>query len=250
MPTASEITDPHLSIYVPSPAAGPGVCAGCHGATGSGWVRCWSCNTSRQGVQHPLELIVPISLTRTDLDAQLYNVLRDYKNASDPRVSGVHRQHIAAILLRFLGRHRTCIERAAGGAYDTITVVPSKRRAPDALHPLELAVALAEPLQQQHERLLLPGPESIRRNTPSDRAYVATDAARGRNVLLLDDTLTSSASLQSAASALTLGGATVVAGVVVGRVIDVSNDNYPEKRALWERQAGQPFTFDRCCLED
>ena len=69
-------------------------------------------------------------------------------------------------------------------------------------------------------------------------------------MLLLDDTFTTGASFQSAASALSLAGADVVAGVVIGRVIDTGNaDRFPDKAALWKRQRAIPFTFGTCCLE-
>lgn len=68
----------------------------------------------------------------------------------------------------------------------------------------------------------------------------------GRHVLLLDDTFTTGAALQSAASALAVAGAQVVAAVVVGRVIN------PEFSAqageLWRSAAATPFDFERCCL--
>jgi adenine/guanine phosphoribosyltransferase-like PRPP-binding protein len=65
-------------------------------------------------------------------------------------------------------------------------------------------------------------------------------------VLLVDDTFTSGATFQSAASALTLAGATVVAGVVIGRVIDT--DFSKQAADLWDRQRAIRFRFDRCCL--
>jgi predicted amidophosphoribosyltransferase len=247
LPTAQELTDPHLSIYVPPPPAGPGVCAICHGSSGT-YARCYSCNQVRGLVTHPLGLVVPISLTRTDMEAQLHNVLRDYKYATDEGVRDQHRLHIAALLLRFLARHAPCIERAAGTRIDTITVVPSKQGRPGA-HPLEQAIALARSLEKRHVRLLTPGPGTIGRNAPADDGFIASVSARGRRVLVVDDTFTSGAKLQSAASALTLGGATVVAGLVLGRVIDVSNDEYPEKAALWKERIRVPFSFDVCCLE-
>jgi hypothetical protein len=248
MPTAQELTDPHLSIYVPPPPAGPGICRVCHTSSGD-YPRCYSCNATRGLVAHPLRLVVPISLTRTDLTAQLHNVLRDYKYADDPAVRGKHRLHIAAILERFLGGHRSCIEGAAGTVYDTITVVPSKQGRVGA-HPLERAIALAPSLRGLHERLLEPGPGVIGRNAPADDGFVANEHTRGRRVLLVDDTFTSGAKLQSAASALTLGGATVIAGVVVGRVVDVSDtERFPERAELWDRQSRTPFRFDTCCLE-
>jgi predicted amidophosphoribosyltransferase len=250
VPTAEELTDPYISTYCrPPPAAGPGVCEVCHTAT-SGYRRCWSCSETIRVVTHPLELVVPISLARTDMEAQLYNVLRDYKSGYvDERLQARHRLQVAALLLRFLTRHRDCIAAAAGGDYDTITVVPSMRgRA--GTHPLAQAIELAPDLAAEHQTLLDSGPGEISRNVPADDGFVARPEADGRAVLLVDDTMTSGAKLQSAASALMQAGANVVAGVVLGRVIDVSDpDHYPEKLALWEQQHRIEFDFEICCLE-
>lgn len=249
MPTAEEFTDPHLSTYCPPPPAGSGVCAVCHTAT-SGYYRCYSCHETVRQVAHPIELVVPISLTRTDMEAQLYNILRDYKSGSvDESVKARHRLQIAALLQRFLTRHRSCIVGAAGVDYDAITVVPSKRGR-TGTHPLEQAIALAPRLAGELETLLDPGPGEIGRNVAVDDGFVARPEARGRAVLLVDDTMTSGAKLQSAASALTPGGARVVAAVVIGRIIDVSDPlRFPEKLELWNQQRKLGFDFDVCCLE-
>jgi predicted amidophosphoribosyltransferase len=248
--TAQEITDPHLSLYVPPPRAGPAVCRVCHTWSGD-YVRCYSCNRTRGLVTHPLGLVVPFSLTRTDLEAQLYNVLRDYKSGSMiEEVRSQHRLHIAAILQRFLGRHRGCIEQAAGRAFDTIVVVPS-RRGRTGIHPLEQAIDLSPLLSPLRETLLEPGPGTIGRNDPVDDGYIAIQTAAGKHVLLIDDTFATGAKLQSAASALTIGGATVVAGVVLGRVVDTTSEDprFAGRKPFWKRQAKTPFSFDVCCLE-
>ena len=41
----------------------------------------------------------------------------------------------------------------------------------------------------------------------------------------------------------------LLAAVPIGRVIDTSNSEYPEKEAYWKRQRGLPFSFETCCLE-
>ncbi|MHB8325215.1 MAG: hypothetical protein ACYDHB_12485 [Candidatus Dormibacteria bacterium] len=69
---------------------------------------------------------------------------------------------------------------------------------------------------------------------------------RGRRVLLLDDTFTTGAAPQSAASALAIAGAQEVVAVVVGRVID-PGFSAPAGQ-LWRRVAALPFDFERCCL--
>ena len=158
MATAQELTDPHLSTYVPPPSAGVGVCQICHGSSGH-YTRCWSCKTTLPRVTYPLRLVVP-ALTRTDLDAQLHNVLRDYKYAGDSGIRERHRYHLAALLLRFLTGHRACIERAAGGTFQVITVVPSKQGR-TGVHPLEQAVGLTASLATCMSGSWLPGPASL-----------------------------------------------------------------------------------------
>lgn len=53
---------------------------------------------------------------------------------------------------------------------------------------------------------------------------------------------------QSAASALALDGASVVAGIVIGRVIHPEFSD--ETGALWDQQRKVPFDFNVCCLND
>ena len=66
-------------------------------------------------------------------------------------------------------------------------------------------------------------------------------------MILVDDTFTSGARIQSAASALALAGANVVAAVTIGRVINPRfNDATAE---LWADARGTRFDFDVCCLE-
>jgi hypothetical protein len=251
-PTVEEFTEPYLATYTPPPAAAPGVCPICHSATGvradgRPWSRCWSCSRTLGGVSHPLSLIVPISLYR--VGEQLHTVLKDYKRSPSERVREKHLWQVAAILHRFVFNHRTCIVDTAGHGWDTVTIVPSKtQRDP---HPLEQAIMLGEPLRSEYRRLLEPNePDKIGRAKSSDRGYRTTEDVDGLRLLLVDDTFTSGATFQSVASALTLAGADVVAGVVIGRVIDTSDtEGHPEKLALWQQQRRVPFSFATCCLE-
>lgn len=56
MPTAIEITDPHVRTYTRVLPVGPGVCNLCHGAPGTGWDRCWSCAHTTGQVSRPVQL--------------------------------------------------------------------------------------------------------------------------------------------------------------------------------------------------
>lgn len=129
------------------------------------------------------------------------------------------------------------------------TIVPSKRER--VSHPFERAILLGRDLSRTYRPLLAPHrPEQINRASGSDDGFVTIEDVDGRRVLLLDDTLASGATFQSAASTLSLAGANVVAGVVIGRVITTDDSRFPDRDAFWEHQRRFQFTFDQCCLED
>lgn len=245
-PTARAITDALISTYTRVLPVGPGVCDVCHGAPGTGWERCYSCAQTIGQVSRPIELVVPVSLT--ELLGQLHHALRSYKREDYPAsVRDRFRPQVGAVLARFLSRHRACITAAAGVAgWDCITIVPSTqgRAGP---HPLEGAIALFPFLRSQYRSLLAPGAAPADHNHASDDAYAVTDEVSDLRVLLVDDTFTSGARAQSAASALQLAGARVVALVPIGRVI--KPDFSPEAADLWARARSEPFDFAVCCLE-
>jgi hypothetical protein len=244
VPTVAQLTDPYRYIYTQVPPVGPGVCDVCHSAPGTGYTTCYSCTASIWQVSRPVRLVVPISLYR--IPGQLHHVLRNYKDGRDAHTRDDFQLQIAALLTRFLSDHDSCIRAEAGVAWDVITTIPSSggRAGP---HPLELAIGKSPYLASQFDSLLAPGSVRTDHNRASDRGYIVTQPVRDRSVLLVDDTFTSGARAQSAASALQLSGARVVAMVPVGRVI--TPDFSPETEALWERVTRKPFDFGRCCLE-
>lgn len=221
------------------------MCNVCHGAPGERWDRCWSCAQTIGQVSHPVELVIPISLS--ELLGQLHHVLRSYKNDSYPAaVRERFRLQVSALLARFLWQHGDCIRATTAAEWDHITIVPSsKGRA--GRHPLEEAIRLFPFLSNQSRSLLSAGAEGIDHNRASDKGYAVVENVEDLRVLLVDDTLTSGARAQSAASALHLAGASVVAVVVIGRV--VKPDFNEESAELLRRAREHPFDFDTCCLE-
>ena len=99
-----------------------------------------------------------------------------------------------------------------------------------------------------YEELLLVGGGgvSLGHNVASDEGFVVGRRVDGERVLMVDDTFTTGARAQSAASALSLAGADVVAIVPVGRVVD---PGWEHVGGWWEGWRRRPFTFDTCAPE-
>lgn len=153
---------------------------------------------------------------------------------------------LAAVLWRFLLSHEACLARAAGVAsFDLVTTVPSGDRQREDAHPLLRIVGHHVGLTAgRHRRLLR------RSNTPvSDRQvdigkFSASEDLSGRSVLLVDDTWTTGANVQSAAGALVRAGAGSVGALVIGRHVQ---PNYASNAG---RLADLPrgFDWDTCAL--
>jgi hypothetical protein len=243
-PTVESLTDPFILTFTPPPVIGPGVCDICHGSPNPGWNRCYSCAQTVGQVSRPVELIVPITLC--EAMGQMHHVLRAYKDSPDESVRTTMRLRIAALLYRFLATHSNCIANAAGRDWDVITTVPSSTgRA--GTHPLELVIQHVPPVEQEHATLLRRGPGQLGHNRASGDGYEVTQDVTGLSVLLVDNTFTSGARGQSAASALQLAGADVVATVPVGRYI--RPDFSPTTQTYWKNARAMRFDFQTCCLD-
>jgi hypothetical protein len=142
---------------------------------------------------------------------------------------------LLALLLGFLRDHSTCVWRAAGGpgpAWPThLAVVPSARGRAGA-HPLHALVApfLTGPWAEMIAR-----PDSQRTRDLDPERFRAAPIP-GASVLLLDDTWTTGASVQSAAMALRRAGAHSVAAVVLGRHVAAADLG----------RAAMPFSAELC----
>lgn len=213
----------------------------CHGAPNAGWDRCFSCDQTIAQVTRGTELIVPISLTNKQ--GQFYHVLYHYKGGY---ALASELLQMGALFARFLFRHRKCVRAKAGRDWDTITIVPSSGSR-TGTHPLASVLSLVPSLKKEYRSLLKKGTATIGHNHAEDNGYAVTSNVGGARVLLIDDTFTTGGRVQSAASALQLAGADVVAVVVAARVITPAWNE--ESKALWDRQRAQTFSFDLCCLD-
>ncbi len=244
MPTLREIAEPIRAIFTTVPSAGEGICTVCHGAPNPGYAVCFSCQETTSQVTTPVRLIVPISLSR--VGEQLHYVLRSYKNVPTPQFQRRFRAQVAATVGLFLSEHSSCIQNETGREWEAITVVPSSTGRLGT-HPLLETLGMITSWDQEIVETLRKGSVSIGHTVADDSGFEVVRPVAGRSLLLIDDTLTSGARLQSAASALSLAGADVVAALVIGRVMNP--DFNQATRDVWDRFRRKPYSFERCCLE-
>lgn len=244
MTTVAEITDPLLPTYLPVPPAADGICTICHRAPAPGYRSCQSCDLTASQVNRPVQLVTPISMYV--VGGQLWLALRRYKDSPYPAIRARFRLEVAALFGRFIKAHAECIAAEAGGDWTAVVPVPSGhgRQGP---HPFSDALQVLRNFPWPIRDILQPTGTPLEHRAARDDAFAVTEDVAGAAMLLVDDTWTTGASVQSAASALQLAGATVRAAVPVGRVLDL---DYGEANAeLHARLSKTPFSFDVCCLE-
>ncbi|MGH9065072.1 MAG: hypothetical protein ACRD0L_14080 [Acidimicrobiales bacterium] len=242
MPSVHDWTGPLAGWCLAVPARGPGVCPACRGALRPGFSTCASCACVLSQVALPCRRVVPVSIYR--VGGPLHQALRRYKDGPTAAVRRRHAVTTVALLARFVFDHGPCL--AGGAPWDLVTTVPSTSGG-DGPHPLEAALALVPWLEAQHTRTLARTAVPLHHRSAGDGAFTVTADVGGARVLVVDDTYTSGARAQSAASALALAGARVLAIVPVGRVVDPGWA--PHVAAYWRALAAEPFDFGRCCLD-
>jgi len=224
------------------PPAADGVCETCHAAAGAGRRRCFSCFRTAAQVSAPVAGVVPISLYRTGDD--LWYALRHYKDGWTGAERRRLRRDLSRLLSRFLHRHLACVAPGAPASWRITAVPPTRRRA--RRHPVESLIRRPRWLRWRYVRTLRTVQAPGHRHA-SDRAFRVSRDVSGLEVILVDDTYTTGASVQSAASALRLAGATVLGVVVIGRVVNPEAN--AEEARLWSDARRRRFGMEQCCLE-
>jgi predicted amidophosphoribosyltransferase len=237
VPTVRELSAPYENVML-GPRRGPDVCPTCFNFT-AGYDRCYACAHGRA----VLDAVAPISYSVAR--EQLHHALASYK-----RLDGEVARHLgailAAILWRFLAAHERCVARAAQtNHFDLVTTVPSGDRTRDERHPLRWIVGeLVGPTRDRHRSLLARTDAEAPSRAYAENKFEATEPIDHRAVLLIDDTWTTGASAQSAATALKAAGAGPVGAVVIGR--HLNREWHENDRRL--RGIVQPFDWSTCSL--
>jgi hypothetical protein len=221
-----------------SPA--PSICYVCRGPAGAEWSRCYTCEqhlrTAQAGVA---DAVVPISYAIKG--QQHAHALAAYKSAFP---SGDVQTNLLTLLLVFLKDHQACIAKAAHADHWThVAVVPSTKGRPGE-HPLRALIG---------DRLPVPWTRLIANTeiSPDLRAFhperfaAAANNLTGTTILLLDDTWTTGARVQSAAYALKRAGAVRVAAVVLGRHV---NPGYAGWKPLLDAIKARQYDMDTCAV--
>ncbi|HWD09743.1 MAG TPA: hypothetical protein VHA57_11700, partial [Actinomycetota bacterium] len=206
--------DPVVAACTWVPPAGPGVCSSCHAACRPGRDRCYACFVTSGQVIQPAAGVTPISLFRAG--DGLWHLLRRYKDGATAAERRRCRRGLSRLLSHFLCVHLACAAPGMGDGW-VLTAVPSTRRRRDRF-PMERVIRASPWLRRRYRRTLVTGAPPGH-NRADDAAFAVIGDVTGLEVVLVDDTYTTGASVQSAASALHRAGARVAGVVVIGRVV-------------------------------
>lgn len=239
MATVRELSDPYANFRLnPLPPETGGVCSHCLTFT-AGYDTCYRCSRSPRAVG----AVLPISYSVHR--GQLHTALRRYKDAPQS-TSRRFTLELAAVLWRFLDRHERCLAGRVGApAFEIVTTVPSTTPERDATHPLHRIVgSLVGHTHDRYEQLLVPSGVEVDTRSFDPRRYVAARRLEGESVLLIDDTWTTGANVESAAVVLREAGTGRIGAVVIGRHIHEDWGNNAERLKALPR-----FSWERCALE-
>lgn len=186
-------------------------CKICAGIPGSGYSTCYACSQRPVTVTRPLGLV-----TYTWPKGQAGQTMRAYKANGDTA-----HDLMTSLVAYATVAHWPCIETHTGSTPDGWACVPSLsgRSGP---HPLEEIVSKF--MRSVPNVAITPGP--VRGNARSfDPNHFAVQTTSARHVLLIDDTWTTGAHLQSAAAALQKVGVEKVTGLVMARWLEPTFGN-------------------------
>jgi hypothetical protein len=241
LPTVGELSDPYANFMRnPLPPDHADVCSVCLTFT-DGFERCVACSRER----HFADAVLPISYSVHF--GQLHTALGGYKRDIRPDVARRFTLELAAVLWRFLGNHEACLAARVGAdAFGLVTAVPSSSAERDESHPLhDILGALVQPTAPRYARALARSDVDVPPRVVDARRFIVTREVQDADVLLVDDTWTTGANVESAAGALKSSGARSVGVVIIGRHLHEEwGQNAERLRAL-----PRGFDWDSCAFE-
>jgi predicted amidophosphoribosyltransferase len=240
VPTVRELSDPYANFMLnPVPPGTESSCSICLTFT-DGFARCYNCQFGPQHIDGVLPISYSVHL------GQLHTALYSYKRSLGD-VARRFQADLSAVLWRFLEQHEQCLAAQLGiDGFDLVTTVPSSSTERDQVHPLRHMVgSIVQPTRDRYERLLVRSGSEVPERTVDLSKFSAERAIEDETVLLIDDTWTTGANVQSAAGSLKDAGASRVGAVVIGRHI---HDDYHENETRL-RELPRPFNWTACALD-
>ncbi len=226
MPKISDLCALYDGHILPVLPEGDGICPVCHGPLLSGTSCCYQCREARSRLTATAAVVGFIALAVKD--EQLATDLWVYKNSWSYEARLRPQLGLAAVLWRWLSLHESCLARASGvDRFPVVTTVPSAvHRYP---HPLTTIIRdKVGATSDRYVELLEPSNSTYDEREISSTRYVATHTNSGNPepVLIIDDTFTSGAHIQSASACLSEAGYGPIAALCIGRHFN----RRPEKR--------------------
>lgn len=224
------------SQLVPVPADASDVCPMCRSWRHQRFEYCSNCLQVLGELTAPCRRVVPITLYRKP--SPLRDWLKYYKHGGE-EYHPEYGQYLSLIIRRFMRDNKNSLSRSLGG-FSIVCLVPSSSR--DGKHPLQSIVESYPIFDARVEEILERGNAPLAHRLMDDRAFVVRKDISGERILVIDDVYTTGARAQSAASALSIAGATTVGIFVIARRIN------PEFNVaaceLWSRQRNIPYRFE------
>lgn len=210
---------------------GPGLCSVCSTPVANNYTRCLACNQAgpRPGLigrSRRFADRVAFMTYAVEGDSQAYSVLRGYKM---PAVQDRYWTTAAAWIVWFVSRHGVCAHQLAGHSDEAWmwATVPSARSGRSGEHPLHAIVSRVWADEHAEAQLSLSEGARGQSRQYDEAKFIAEPIPSGSHVILVDDSWTTGANVQSAASALKIAGADQVSAMVVGRLL---RDDWPPTR--------------------
>ena len=231
--SVSDVLEPEL---VPMPADAADVCPMCRSGRTSSEL-CRSCTVTSGQVAYPCQMVIPISFYETP--SRLRDRMHDFKEHADAAVRVAECRAVASILGRYVHEHGDALADRFG-EWDASVAVPSTHH--DDAPVLQTAVeSNFSGVLAPFERPLGRGSEEMKFLQASETGFAVHGDVAGRSLLLVDDTFTTGARLQSAHHALVEAGAVIPAAIVVTRKINPSEEY--GSLDMWQRQKTVDFDF-------
>ena len=198
----------------------PGVTCRVCTAPVEGSALCDRCAEHRSAYGRALaDLVVPVVYGGQTLQSQ--TLFYGYKDPGAAQ-QGDERRPLVRLMFRAAGfMHQRCIEYTVGASVGAVVTVPSTRQRID--HPLlELTSECLPMIPRIGAWPARCQPEAARTVVPSRFLLAPAPVARGRHVLVLDDTWATGARTQSMAVALREAGAAHVSILILARWLSTS----------------------------